>query len=695
MKTFTPFRRLLPRALVSALSLVLLHFPSAAEDSGQAASAPAAAPSETPALTFTVEEDREAVEKETGGAADFTAVIDADDIARRAAVSVAQVLELATGVRVTRTGSAAQGAYISIRGSSSEQVLVLLNGKRLNSAQGGGVDLSSIDPETIEKIEVLRGGAAARYGENALGGVVNIITRQAKKESGGSAYLQYGSWQTVKGGVNLEGVSKDGSLDGFLSASGLFSEGAFGYPSVDGSVAAATRENADVRSGDLYGTAAWYLSDSFSLKGVLSGHADEKGVPGIPQFPTASARMDDQRASASLDALWERDASRLSSSVSSTFHRRRYVDPEYALGAQDDTHVNLALQSSTEGKLRFPLPWMAPPAADSEEAAVEGSAAVNADLRFDALRSTAVVRSSGVDEGDGDILRYQGSASARADLPLFELPFISLRPVLYPSVRFDASLTDNRAESASRWSDAISWQTGIAVPWKNGSLKANVGTSYRSPSFDDLFWPSTAFAAGNAGLKPERAFAWDAGMEFSPGERLRVEFSYFERYVSDLIVWTPGAGGIWRPSNIDSARVRGVEFQGRLSIPLDALAAEFVSEGTAAWLDPRDTTPGSVNEGNLLPGKAPLAVSASFEFRRKNGLFLRTEASYTSCRYITSGNTKALDPYLVCGLGAGLSVGKNWRFVGRLENIFDQVYYDLRDYPVPGREFSLRMSYEW
>ncbi|MFA6506312.1 MAG: TonB-dependent receptor [Treponemataceae bacterium] len=645
-----------------------------------------------PGLSFTVEEDRLPEEPDTGTKADFSASIGKEDIARYAPVSLAQVLELAPGVQVTHTGTDAEGAYVSVRGSSPEQVLVLLNGKRLNSAQGGGVDLSSIDPESIERIEVLRGGASARYGENALGGVVNIITRKAKKAAGGGAYLQYGSWQTVKAGANLEGVTKDGSADGYLSLSGLYSEGAFGYASVDGSGGSTVRTNADVRAGDFYGTANFYPNDYLILKGVLSGRLDEKGVPGIPQFPTTSARMADQQASGSFDAEWERDALRAITGLSASFHQRRYVDPDYSLGAQDDTHANLAVQSDSEGRLTFAAPWAARSPTDE---GVEGSIAANAVFRFDALRSTALIRDNGLEEGSGDILRYQGSAALRSQLPLIDLPFLSVRPVLYPSARFDASFTDDKAGGSVSNSSAFTWQTGIVFPWKTWNLKANAGTSYRSPSFDDLFWPSTAFAAGNPSLKPERAFAWDVGIELTPNKTLRLECSYFDRFVSDLIVWTPGAGGQWRPSNVDSARVRGVEFLGRWTVPFESIKSDGVLEGTVSWLDPRNTTVGSVSEGKLLPGKAPLTASASVELRRKEGHFFRAEAAYTSLRYITAQNTKALDPSLVFNLGVGLKLGKNGKFIGRLENIFDQIYFDLRDYPVPGRQFSVRTSYEW
>lgn len=699
------------RGRTAGLLLPMLAFlvqaPARAQESPAAdpSSAPAA---EEPVLSFRVEGAAPAAEASAGTPANFTAEIGADAISKAAPVSLAQVLEWAPGVQVLRYGSAAEGAYVSIRGSSPEQVLVLLNGKRLNSAQGGGVDLSGIDPNTVERIEVLRGGASALYGENALGGVVNIVTKQAGSAgTKATAQLQYGSWETVKAGASVEGGTSGGLADGYLSVSGFSSGGAYGYEGADGSGDSTTRKNADAKAADLYGALNLYPTDLLTVRGSLSGRVDEKGVPGIPQFPTESARMADRLAAGLLGATWEGASTTVDGGLAATFHQRRYRDPDYALGAQDDTHTNVAVQADASISRRVSLPWTTgargasgPDADRPSGLAAAGLAAVALSYRADALSSTALESSGSSDDGRGELLRHQGSAALRAELPLPAAGRLGLYPVLYPSARFDASATEPGPGAAADagsadFVSAFTWQLGAALPGRVLTAKANVGTSYRAPSFDDLFWPSTAFAAGNPDLKSERAFSWDAGVEYEPALWAAFELVYFDRTVSDLIVWTPGAGGQWRPSNIDSARIRGIEFQGRLSAPLRALGAAATLQGTASWLDPRNATDGSVNEGKLLPGKAPLAASAFLEIARKSGTFARAECSYTSYRYVTAQNTKFLDPALVFNLGAGAPLGERWKIVGRVENLLDAVYYDLRDYPVPGREFSVKVTYEY
>ena len=106
----------------------------------------------------------------------FATVIDARALDDRFA-TVEEVLDQVPGVRVRRFGGIGSYSTASIRGSKSEQVLILLDGVRLNSAQLGSVDLSTIPLRQVDRIEVLRGGGSARFGSDAESGVISITTR--------------------------------------------------------------------------------------------------------------------------------------------------------------------------------------------------------------------------------------------------------------------------------------------------------------------------------------------------------------------------------------------------------------------------------------------------------------------------------------------------------------------------------------
>jgi len=98
--------------------------------------------------------------------------------------NMAEVLDNIQGVFIKDYGGIGGTKSISLRGSSAEQVLVLMDGQRLNNAQNGQVDFSTISTEGVEKIEIIRGGSSALYGADAVGGVVNIITKKHHREEG-------------------------------------------------------------------------------------------------------------------------------------------------------------------------------------------------------------------------------------------------------------------------------------------------------------------------------------------------------------------------------------------------------------------------------------------------------------------------------------------------------------------------------
>ncbi len=118
-------------------------------------------------------------------AAQGVSVVSAQEIQDRNPTSAAEVLQMVPGIQVDRMGGPGGLSSIYIRGSDPEHVLVLIDGVRMNDpllSRGGAYDLSALDPATIDRIEVIRGTGSAMYGADAIGGVVNIITKRGPKE---------------------------------------------------------------------------------------------------------------------------------------------------------------------------------------------------------------------------------------------------------------------------------------------------------------------------------------------------------------------------------------------------------------------------------------------------------------------------------------------------------------------------------
>jgi len=111
------------------------------------------------------------------------AVLTSEQIQQSFARNLGEVLRMIPGVSIGQYGDTGQNISLGIRGSTAGQVLILVDGVPVNDPQLGGLDLNTISLDNIERVEIVRGGASALYGADAVGGVMNIITRSASHET--------------------------------------------------------------------------------------------------------------------------------------------------------------------------------------------------------------------------------------------------------------------------------------------------------------------------------------------------------------------------------------------------------------------------------------------------------------------------------------------------------------------------------
>tara|TARA_R110002096_G_scaffold65006_1_gene158222 strand:+ start:2428 stop:4257 length:1830 start_codon:yes stop_codon:yes gene_type:complete len=146
-------------------------------------------------------------ETETGSS---VYVLSADDIDALGVDYVLDAIATAPGVTVNQNGSQGGAASIRIRGAASAQTLVIIDGVVVNdpSAPSGGFDFARIDPANVERIEILKGPQSTLWGTDAMGGVVNIITKRPADGMSGSAFAQGGSFGSMRGGATFSGTGE-------------------------------------------------------------------------------------------------------------------------------------------------------------------------------------------------------------------------------------------------------------------------------------------------------------------------------------------------------------------------------------------------------------------------------------------------------------------------------------------------------
>ncbi|MGL6112436.1 MAG: TonB-dependent receptor plug domain-containing protein, partial [Rubrivivax sp.] len=150
-------------------------------------------------------------------------VIDRDRIRATSADSVEDLLRREGGIQLSRNGGPGQSASILMRGSGASNTLVLIDGVRVGSATLGQTDLAAISLAQVERIEIMRGPGSSLYGADAIGGVVNIITRRGEGAAYVSGYVAAGN--TKSGEAYVAVSASDSMFDYALSVSGETSDG--------------------------------------------------------------------------------------------------------------------------------------------------------------------------------------------------------------------------------------------------------------------------------------------------------------------------------------------------------------------------------------------------------------------------------------------------------------------------------------
>jgi outer membrane cobalamin receptor len=261
---------------------------------------------------------------------------------------------------------------------------------------------------------------------------------------------------------------------------------------------------------------------------------------------------------------------------------------------------------------------------------------------------------------------------------------------LVPSLRYDWN-----SDYPNRFSPKIGLVFNWGERWLT-SLKMNAGLSYRAPTFNDLYWPEDAWTKGNPDLSPENGMDWDMGirLQYPVLNGFYLESTYFENYLSDMIIWQETAG-LWMPENVQSARIRGVEN----SLKFSPLKNNLTFQANHTFMDARNTNPESPAEyEKILVYRPKHTVNVSLTGRILH-IYGTYSYQYVSRRYTDATNVwrNSLDPYSLSHISIGYEMAyKTFRLTvnTHLKNLFGTEYRVIKNMPVPGREWRVSLTVE-
>ena len=568
------------------------------------------------------------------------------------------------GLSLRAYGGGASVQTISMRGMSPEHTLVLMDGQRYNSFENGLADFGILSATAVDHVELLRGGSSALYGADAVGGVINVITRTPDagfhaggSVSGGTAHAG-GSSLWVEDGAGTIGVRATLARDQ--------GRGDYLFDFNDGRSIATLR-----RSGEDYSVLGGNIRADWEPSGTLKAYADfsydnaDRGSPGVVTDPLSQGRA----------RLWDRlEYLRTGASWNATPGLALRVNALGHYGFEQYNDPGELLNGTTLHSLYTNRDYILTPAALFDVSPL-----------LSGLAGVEYARASLRSSDTYDALRIQQSAylSTQHDVAL---PWtVPCDLIIYPSVRYD-----RYSDAGGDVSPMLGANLGIfRAP--SIRLRASYGKSFRVPVLNDLYW----IEGGNPALRPERALAFDSGLrgDFELAGPLRAEISYFSIESTDRIVWLPVSGTFWSPRNIAAVKSRGWEAEAEWTGLEGALHVAV----NATWTDVTKTSAdfsGDPSEGKRLIYEPPQTFNAVVD-GGAGPVRVLFRHSWFAYRYTTEINDRFLPSYAVESVAVRFSLGDApWRAAVKAEvnNLFNTSYQVIALYPMPLREFRLTLE---
>lgn len=585
---------------------------------------------------ITVTASRSAVALDDTGSS--VTVISREEITRRGARTLADLLRDVPGMAVNQQGGFGTLAQVRMRGAEANQVLVLIDGVEANDiAQGNEFNFAHFTTAGIERVEIVRGPQSALWGSDALAGVINIITRpETGAGSTRQASLESGSFGTASAGLDIREQFERGALTFGASRS-----------TTDGTNIARTGDEEDGYQNTTAQIGGRYsFTDNLEVRGLFR-HTDSRVDFDSIDFVTTGLPIDapnvtdstQQYAKLQLDArLSERVSQRMAVHATTTDNTNRTSSPVDDVTRSD----RVSVQAQT-------------------------------DIDFDRQHLALVA------EYERDGFEQRGQATAFGD-PNKDLDVDRLS--LAGEWRFDGDAVDVSAsfrhEQNSEFDDANTWRLTSRVSLTDQtSAFASWGRSIKNPTFTERFGFFDTFT-GNPDLEPEHSRAWELGLRYTAGDTVAASASYFRSRLVDEIngfVFDPASGGFTAANRDGESRREGAEFDLRWQATrVVALDANYT------WIDASEPTTG----GEIPEVRRPEHIASLRAHFALDRLDINVGANYNGSQFDNyfppfpaAQQRVTLPAYTLVDANVRYALTDSIVIKARAENVLDETYEDV------------------
>lgn len=556
-------------------------------------------------------------------------VLDNDQIVERQEVTVFDLLRSTPGVSVSRNGGIGTVSTLRIRGATSGQTLVLIDGVKVNdlSAPAGEFNFANLTTDAIERIEILRGPQSTLYGSDAIGGVINIITRRSDDPLNISGFIEGGSFGTFRGGINLGGKTKKTAFN--LSLNGTRTDGISAADENAGNT-----EKDGFRTISVLGRGDHKLTDNLTVNAFFR-HADSRADFDAFDFNTGGFTdgdgvTDSEDRQIAVGVVWKWLSGKATTETRISFARTERFDQEF----QAPSFASLSKNRTIDLLNTF-------------EVSNEVSVLIGGQLQDNAIETEVFGFFASTLMGSADIKSIFAEIAAK--------------PIENVTLTFGVRHDDHQTFGGhTTFRITGNWQ----IPKTGTTLRANWGEGFKAPTLFQLF---SSF--GDPTLQPETSSGWEVGIEQDIiKDRANISLTWFQRKSKNLIDFSLIS---FTFGNILQTRSKGVEviFEAKITDKLSV-------SGNFTHLDAINTMTG------LALSRRPKNIfNANVTFDATDRLSISGGINFTARQV---DGFAVLAPFKVVDLRARYKVNDQISLYGRIENALDEQYQEVSGFGTPG-----------
>ena len=582
-----------------------------------------------------------------------TTVITSDEIKRAGLSSLPQLLQQQPGIEVTNNGGPGKVSSINIRGTSSTHSIILIDGLRVGSSTSGTSAIQNIPLSQIEKIEIVRGPVSSLYGQDGIGGVIQIFTKKGKKGFHPYVSAGYGRYKTKE---MAAGVSAGNDSTSFaLNLSGMNTDAFSAF--VPNDSAASNTSNLDK---DTY--------RNRSVSSNLTHQFSEKIKIDFQYFLSTGKNMFDNRF-ANFDATYinykdktkqEAYSSKLTGIISDNWESSLKIGKSTDLYSAQQKYDN-RIFSNVSGEVdkyetsQYQLAWQNNINFDY------GSLVLLYDYLKEEINTTNTYAKDNRDN-NGFVIAYNTQYE---------------KHILQTSLREDINSQYDNETTGS-----IGYAYQINDQWKASS---SFGTAFVAPNFNYLYYGSTA----NPELKPETSKNIEASLSYSENST-SISLTAYQNTIDDFIISNLDTG--FTPENLNKAKIQGITFAA------DHFLGNFQIKGSVTT-----ESPNNEDTDKDLPLRANLYGSTHLNYYVQDWIF-GVEQIGSGSRYNDADNTVKISGYMVTNFVTNYIFNEKITINIRLDNALNKDYALAYDgdpnstgfaYQTPGRSLSANIRYDF